>query len=85
MWLYGARTGDYCFSRTFPHSNDSGIMRRVLDEKGLESAGEGLDVAPVFEAPDRPRPDHLSDGFTGAREFSSTVENGTVNGELSPV
>ena len=53
MWLYGARTGDYCFSRTFPHSNDSGIMRRMLDEEGLESAGEGLNVAPVYEAPDR--------------------------------
>ena len=50
MWLYGARTGDYCFSRTFPHSNDSGVMRRMLDEEGLESAGEGLNVAPVFEA-----------------------------------
>lgn len=54
MWLYGARTGDYCFSRTFPHSNDSGIMRRKLDQEGLESAGEGRDVARVFEAPDRP-------------------------------
>ena len=56
MWLFGARTGDYCFSRTFPHSNDSGIMRSIAEQEGLESAGKHPDVTRGFAAADCPDP-----------------------------
>ena len=54
MWLFGAKTGDYCFSQTFPHSNDSGIMRRTVEEDGLESAGKHPDETRGFASADCP-------------------------------